>query len=182
MANSKETHVLYLTEEEDHFLRYLLATREASCINPVHTRRIYDKLNYAYDLAHNPNMEEARNIVIQYRTLKRRNRAYEHLTNEKYQIEMVVRSSVFEDPHSREYIEEHIPEGAVNWHILNEGIDFDQLIMPPFSSENIDTKAEVNLKDLYKQYIADDNDSLNGFHLTFEIKKAPKKKLGFFKE
>lgn len=181
MDNSKEIHELHLTEEEAHFLRYLLATCEAPRINPVHTRSIYNKLNYADDLAHNPNMEEARNIVIQYRTLRRRYSSYEVLTGEKHQIEMVVRRSVFEDPHSREYIEEHIPEGAVSWHILNDGIDY----VNPLNNlglGSIHIESGVRLKDLYREYIADDNDSLNGFHLTFEIRKHSEKKLGFFEE
>lgn len=189
MPRTDECFELCLTEDEYAYLRYLMATREASNINETQRRHLWDKLNYANDLAHNPNMLQAREIVAQYRTIRRR---YASLYMDSLEripaINMVINKSVLEDPHSREYLDEHIPEENVRWHVMdidyiNQANMWEADVQPIFAASQMRLeKTQVNLKDLYRQYIADDNDSLNGFHLTFEIRKASEKKLGFFEE
>ena len=185
MPRTDECFELHLTEDEYAYLRYLMSTREASNVSEAQRRHLWDKLNYANDLAHNPNMMQARAIVTQYRTIRRRYGSFYRNEGETIPpIEMVIRAGVLQDPHSREYLDEHIPEGNVRWHILDEGATINSDILSASYDNPIYTAVQIprreqSLKQLYQKYIADDTE---GFHLTFEIKKAPEKKLGFFKE
>ena len=194
MPSSAEIYELSLNKDEFEYLRYLLTSYEASRISPTQTRRIYDKLNYAEDLADNPNMRRARAIVAEYRTLRRR-----YMFNTDYRqnippVEMVINSSVLEDPHSREYLEEHIPQENVRWHILDRDALYDPgmleqtLANTPISGSiqmpNLQVDIDdLRLKELYQKYVINDVEgNHSGFDLHFEIHKPHERKLGFFKE
>lgn len=185
MPRTDECFELCLTEEEYAYLRYLMSTREASNISETQRRHLWDKLNYANDLAHNPNMMQARDIVAQYRTMRRRYRAFYNDPRQSIPpVEMIINRSVLEDPHSREYLDEHIPEENVRWHIMN-GIDYvnqanmwEADVRAIFAGSQMRLEeTQVNLKDLYRKYIP----SLEDFELDFNIDDPIEKELGFFK-